>query len=255
MTMQQTTPSTSRSAFPWAIIFASLIVLAALLALGTWQVKRLIWKQQLLETIDECTHAAPVSLAEMERLLASEGSVEYRPVTVAGTFMHQGERHFLATYNGEPGFYVYTPLQLDDGRFILVNRGFVPYGRKDAATREEGQLDGPVTISGLARDRLAERPSSFVPDNDLAKNIFFWKDLGVMATTAGLPDRGAVIPFFVDADKAPNPGGLPIGGVTIVDLPNSHLQYAVTWYGLALALVLVVGAYVWRWRFPKDIAP
>ncbi len=69
-----------------------------------------------------------------------------------------------------------------------------------------------------------------------------------MAATAGLPTGAKVLPFFIDAGKAPNPGGLPVGGVTIIDLPNSHLQYAVTWYGLAAALAGVLGAWLWRSR-------
>ena len=91
-----------------------------------------------------------------------------------------------------------------------------------------------------------------MPDNDLAKNIFYWKDLPTMAATAGLPAGDKLVPFFIDADKTPNPGGLPVGGVTIIDLPNSHLQYAVTWYGLAAALLAVAGISLWRRYQPKD---
>lgn len=102
--------------------------------------------------------------------------------------------------------------------------------------RKQGQLTGEQTVTGLARARLAEKPSSIVPDNDIAKNIFYWKDLDAMASSTGIAaDR--LVPFFVDAGDAPNPKGLPIGGVTQFDLPNNHLQYAVTWYGLAAALV------------------
>jgi surfeit locus 1 family protein len=61
-----------------------------------------------------------------------------------------------------------------------------------------------------------------------------------MAASAGLPAGAVLVPFFIDADKAPNPGGLPVGGVTIIDLPNNHLQYALTWYGLAAALAAVL---------------
>ena len=100
-------------------------------------------------------------------------------------------------------------------------------------------VDGEVTVKGLARNPLATKPSSIVPDNDPAKNIFFWKDLDAMAASAGLPRRATVLPFFIDADATPNPGGLPIGGVTTIDLPNNHLQYALTWYGLAAALAVV----------------
>lgn len=154
--------------FPWGILIASLIAFVILLALGTWQAERLQWKEALLATTQERVHEAPLPLAEMEKIYGQEGTVEYRPVTVSGTFMHQGERHFLSTYDGKPGFNVYTPLMLEDGRFVLVNRGFVPYEKKDAETRLDGQLDGPVTVTGLARDPLNAKPGYFVPDNDRA---------------------------------------------------------------------------------------
>lgn len=233
---------------PWVTLSISLVALIILLGLGTWQVERLQWKEALIAETEQHIRQAPLPLAEMEKLYADKHSVDYRPVTVSGTFMHQGERHFLATWESNSGFYVYTPLLLDDGRFVMINRGFVPYEKKDAALRELGQLDGPVTITGLARDPLFAKPSWAVPDNDLAKNIFFWKDWTAMAETAGLPDLKQVVPFFIDADAKLNPGGLPIGGVTIIDFPNNHLQYVVTWYGLALALLGVVGVWLWRYR-------
>ncbi len=129
---------------------------------------------------------------------------------------------------------------------MLVNRGFVPYDRKDAATRPQGQVEGVATVTGLARNPLTQKPSRIVPDNDPAKNIFYWKDRDQMAATAGLPAGAAVVPILIDADASPNPGGLPIGGVTIIDLPNNHLQYAVTWYGLAAALAGVLVAWLLR---------
>ena len=107
-------------------------------------------------------------------------------------------------------------------------------------------MTGRVEIVGLLRAALAEKPSSMVPDNDPAKNIFYWKDIRAMAASSGLPSDAPVLGLFVDANDAPNPGGLPVGGVTIVDLPNNHLQYAVTWYGLAAALVGVVGVWLAR---------
>jgi surfeit locus 1 family protein len=103
-------------------------------------------------------------------------------------------------------------------------------------------------VTGLARDPLAEKPSFIVPENEPAKNMFYWKDLAVMASSTGLP-AGKVLPFFVDANNSPNPGGLPVGGVTLIDLPNNHFQYALTWYGLALVLLVVVGTRLRdRWR-------
>lgn len=224
-----------------------LLALAVLLALGTWQMQRLAWKEQLLADITGRRAEAPVHLQALEEMKASGGDIEYRPVTVSGTFDHGRERHFLATWNGQSGYHVYTPLRLADGRFVFVNRGFVPYARKDALTRPEGQLAGERTITGLARDRLSAKPSSIVPDNDTAKNVFYWKDLDTMASSVEIPPESRV-GFFIDAGPAPNPGGLPIGGVTQFDLPNNHLQYALTWYGLALALLGVSGLYLWRSR-------
>nr|WP_205932021.1 SURF1 family protein [Rhizobium leguminosarum] len=216
-----------------------LIALAILISLGTWQVERLHWKEGLIADIAARQAASPVPLADIEAMAATGGDIEYRKVTVTGRYINNKERHFFATWRGQTGFYVYTPLELADGRILFVNRGFVPYDNKEPETRMQGQLTDQQTVTGLAREKLPGKPSWVVPDNDVAKNIFYWKDLNVMAESVGL-EKASVIPFFVDADSTPNPAGLPIGGVTQVDLPNDHLQYAFTWYGLAAVLVVVV---------------
>ncbi|MDQ0559486.1 surfeit locus 1 family protein [Rhizobium mesoamericanum] len=218
---------------------AVLIALAILLSLGTWQVERLHWKEKLLADIAERRQARPASLDDIEGMAAKGEDIDYRHITVSGEYVNSKERHFFATWHGQTGFYVYTPLQLVDGRYLFINRGFVPYENKEPEMRMQGQLTDQQTVTGLARAKLADKPSWVVPDNDVAKNIFYWKDLDVMASSAGL-DKAQVVPFFVDADDTPNPKGLPIGGVTNVDLPNNHLQYAFTWYGLAAALVIIV---------------
>ena len=220
---------------------AFLAALAVLLSLGTWQVQRLQWKERLLSDMAERRVAPSVPLADIEAMAAKGEDIEYRPVTVTGVFANNRERHFFATWHGRTGYHVYTPLRLSDGRFLFVNRGFVPFEAKEPEMRKQGQLTGEQTVTGLARARLAGKPSSIVPDNDLAKNIFYWKDLDAMAASTGIAAE-ALVPFFVDAGDAVNPKGLPIGAVTQFDLPNNHLQYAVTWYGLAAALA-GVGLY------------
>mgnify|MGYP001015829214 CR=1 FL=1 len=121
---------------------------------------------------------------------------------------------------------------------------------KEPVTRAQGQVEGWLVVTGLARDALSEKPSFVVPDNDPEKNVFYWKDLDAMAATSGVGEPDDYLPFFVDANDAPNPGGLPVGGVTLVDLPNNHLQYAITWYGLAAALAGVLAVWLWRLRKP-----
>lgn len=239
-------PATRR--ISWLVVLLGLVAFAILIGLGTWQVQRLHWKEELLATIEARTHAAPRPLAEIEALYKTSGNVDYMPVVLSGVFHHAGERHFLSTWQGQSGFFVYTPLELTDGRVVFVNRGFVPYDHKAASKRPEGQLADEVTVTGLARDPLAAKPSWVVPNNDPDKNVFYWKDRDGMARSAGLRTGAEIVPFFVDADATPNPGGLPIGGVTLIDMPNNHLQYAVTWYGLAAALVGVLAVAFWRSR-------
>jgi surfeit locus 1 family protein len=226
-----------------AKIAVLLAALGILLALGTWQVERLQWKERLLSDIAERKAAPPMPLSSIEALATSGGDIEYRATAATGRYLNNKERHFFSTWRDQAGYDVYTPFQLDDGRYLFVNRGFVPYEAKEPEMRKQGQLTGERTVTGLARARLSSKPSFIVPDNDLSKNIFFWKDLDAMAASDGLA-KDEVLPFFIDADDTPNPKGLPIGGVTIVDLPNNHLQYALTWYGLAATLV-AIWAIVW----------
>ena len=221
-----------------ALIAAILLALAILLSLGTWQLYRLQWKEALIAEIAARQKAAPASLADVESMAAEGTDIDYLPATVSGVFDHAKEQYFFATGDGKVGYHVYTPLTLDDGRTVVVNRGFVPENLKAPSSRAAGQVAGAVTVTGLARAKLQAKPSWVVPDNEPHKKLYFWKDLDAMAADASIPpDR--LVPFFIDAGSAPKPGGWPKGGVTQLDLPNNHLSYALTWYGLAAVLVVV----------------
>ncbi len=231
-----------------------LAVLGVLLSLGTWQVKRLAWKQSLLAEVEARRHASPISISDAALLQAEDtqdasaiSAIEYRPAQATGTYLHKATQFFFATWEGQTGYYAYTPMKLADGAWLFVNRGFIPYDAKPLGNDWAQQPQGVVTVKGLLRDRLGEKPGRFVPDNDPAGNIYYWKDLDAMAAQAGLAGE-RVLPFFLDADATPNPGGWPIGGVTQIAFPNNHLQYAITWYGLAAALIIIVGVYRWRAR-------
>ena len=218
--------------------FAALLVLAALIALGTWQVHRLQWKEALIASVNERIEGTPIPLGQMEQQFIDTGDVDYYPVRVAGRFLHDGEAHYHNTHKGSVGWHVYTPLELDDGRILFVNRGFIVDVVKDADKRQAGQISERVEISGLARNALSEKPSSIVPDNNLAKNQFFWRDLSAMVEHAALKEPGRVLTIIVDAGAdAPPSYGQPLGGITRISFPNNHLGYVITWYGLALALI------------------
>ncbi|MFZ2103620.1 MAG: SURF1 family protein [Oricola sp.] len=231
--------------FPWILVVSTLVALAILISLGNWQLRRLAWKENLLATIDARIHAAPIPLADVLARIRAAEDVEYLPVTADGEFVPGTEQHVLSTWQGASGWNVYQPLRLADGSLLFVNRGFVPYDRKDPATRPESAATGSQHIEGLARLPLAAKPSFLVPDNDPDRNEYYWKDLGAMASAVGVSGE-RVLPLFVDAAPYADPSKLPVGGVTNIDLPNSHLQYAMTWYGLALALAAVSGVFLWR---------
>ncbi len=242
-------PKTKR--FPWLVIVAALPALAVLIALGTWQVQRLAWKEGLLANIEARLSAEPVAIDELISDVSNgailQAELDYLPVSATGTFLHDGEQHFFATHKGISGYYLYTPFALVEpqGTTVFVNRGFVPFDLKDPTDRPQTLNEGQVVITGLARQRLNEKPSWAVPENDLEANIYYWKDLDAMGTQVGLIDT--IAPFFIDEGSPRSPGNLgdwPVSGVTLINLPNNHLQYAVTWYGLALTLIGVVAFFI-----------
>jgi surfeit locus 1 family protein len=221
-----------RSLFwPVAIAGAAFLVL---IGLGTWQVQRLFWKEALIAARQAAVTAAPIappgSLAEAKTL-------DFHRLEARGQFRHDHELYLGASDDiGHLGYHVITPLALDGGAVLLVDRGFVPQEKRAPASRAEGEVAGDVTVTGLLRLPPAGKPHWFVPNNDPAKNYWFYVDIPAMAAAA---QQQNVLPYTMDADATPNPGGFPQGGQTRLDLPNNHLQYAITWYALAAALAVI----------------
>lgn len=227
----------------WPTVIA-VPALALLLALGTWQLDRRQWKHDLIARVSERAASAPVALPAAGRWPSLDlGDWEYRPVTTAGRFDHTAESYVFTTLSeprgplGGPGYWVLTPLRLETGGVVLVNRGFVPEARRDPATRPQGQVEGMQQIEGLVR--LAEVPGLFTPDPDPATRTWYARDIGSITRSLGLDDAA---PFVIDAAESP-PGGLPQAGETRLSFRDDHLSYALTWYGLAVALVVVYLAY------------
>lgn len=205
-------------------------------ALGVWQLQRLDWKRGLIAQREAAIAAAPVSPPQT---LAEARALEFHPVVDGGVFLNGREIDLNATGpRGDAGFHVLTPLREAAGRIVFVNRGFVPVELKDPARRPAGQFAGAVHIRGLLRVPPEKKPGWFVPDNRPDINYWFWIDLPAMAAADHL-SPAEVAPFYIDADATPNPGGWPQGGTTLLDLPNNHLQYAITWFSLAAAALVI----------------
>ncbi|RDL48750.1 hypothetical protein BLJAPNOD_05028 [Ensifer sp. M14] len=206
------------------------VLMAAFIALGTWQVKRLFWKLDLIARVDARVLAEPVPApAQSEWPGISADKDEYRRVTATGLFAHDKEVLVQAVPERGAGFWVITPMVVDDHTTILINRGFVPADRRDAAARPESQLPGAGRVTGFLR--MTEPDGGFLRSNDPAASRWYSRDVDAIARAQDLVD---VAPYFIDADATPNPGGLPVGGLTVVSFRNSHLVYAATWYVLAL---------------------
>jgi surfeit locus 1 family protein len=205
-----------------------------LVGLGTWQVQRLFWKEGLIAERQAAVTAPPIAAP---RSLAEARALEFHRMAATGRFLNDRELDLGATSDaGLPGFQVITPLVLEDGAVLLVDRGFVPEAKRAPASRPEGELSGEVTVTGLLRLAPEGKPHWFLPDNSAAKNYWFYVDIPAMAAAT---QQERVLHYYMDADATPIPGGLPVGGQTRLDLPNNHLQYAITWYALAAGLAVI----------------
>ena len=219
-----------------AFAAAALIAAMGLAALGVWQVERRAWKHELVAAVDARIHAKPVAAPGLDAK-----NDAYRRVTATGLFRHDSETLVQAVTDRGPGYWVLTPLETP--RFtLLVNRGFVPKDRRDPAARAAGNVAGAATVTGLLR--VTEPAGAFLRSNDPAGDRWFSRDVAAIAKARGLRN---VAPYFVDADATPNPGGYPVGGLTVVRFPDNHLVYTLTWFALC-ALSLFFAWRLWRIR-------
>jgi surfeit locus 1 family protein len=223
------------------LLIPAVLVFAVLVALGTWQIERKTWKDGLLAALTARLAAPSGALpppATWPRL--DPANDEYRQVKFTAVFDPGREALVYATASAfRPdvsgvGYWVLTPARLPDGSYVVVNRGFVPETRKEQASRAAGQLTGSVEIVGALR--WPDARHWFSPADEPAQNLWFARDPSAIAAARGI---GSVAPFYVEQEAPVPPGGLPQPGKLVVNLPNNHLQYAITWYGLALALVVV----------------
>jgi surfeit locus 1 family protein len=212
----------------------AIVLFVGFVELGNWQVRRLAWKRDLISRVDQRVHAPPIAPpgpAQWAQVNAEHD--EYRHVRVTGEFLHDHQTLIWAASDEGSGYWVVTPLRMADGSIVLVNRGFAP---ADWCGRDGHCAPGPsgqVTITGLLR---MSEPSTFLRRNDPAHNSWYTRDVPAIAAARGLT---RVAPYFIDVDAAPAVAGSgghtwPEGGTTVINFPNNHLSYLITWYLLAL---------------------
>lgn len=224
---------------------ATLVAFAILVSLGGWQLRRLAWKEGVIGRMQARIHAPPQPLPAVESWPKLQLiDYEYLRVAARGVFEHQYETYvFHAGGSGvlEPGWLVMTPLRLESGARVIVNRGFVPMALQDPATRAAGQIEGETEVAGLMR--WPEPRNPFTPADKLDNRVMYVKDPAAIAARFGLD---AVAPFLIDAEAAPIPGGWPKGGQTTISIPNNHFSYALTWFGLSITLLVVFALFAMR---------
>src|SRR5579871_531996 len=237
MTAAEATPSRSR-AIP---AIAAAIGVAILVGLGVWQLQRLHWKQGILARVAALEHAPPEALGPLLAAAPHGADLDYHRVCVLCPALETGPYLKLyAVWQGYAGWRLIAacPLAAGPYRSILVDRGFLP---ESAAPRAGAALSEPIV--GILRKGDAR---TFVtPANRPAENLWYWRDIPSMARALGANDPA---PTFLMLERPPPPGGEPAPAPLPADIPNNHLQYAITWFGLAAALVGVYLASLWSRR-------
>lgn len=235
------------------LIWAATVGIACVgcLALGTWQVHRRAWKEDLIARVNARVNAPPVAVpprSQWPRLHRADD--EYRRLCLDGVFLDARTSLVQAVTRLGPGFWVLTPLQMADGNYVLINRGFVSPEERGAVAQAFKQPSGAGQVCGLLR--WSEPRGAFLHRNDPAREAWYSRDVAAIAVARGLP-ASSVAPFFVDADATDNPGGWPVGGLTVIHFPNNHALYAITWY--ALALIIAAGTGLALWKEKRQAAP
>lgn len=230
---------------------AALVAFGILVSLGTWQLHRKEWKEALIASLERQMKAKPLPLPEPSSNLLL-GNAEFRKVSLRLEFLSDKKPALLYTGASalredvkQPGYFVFAPARLTDGRVVVINRGYVPLDRADAVASP-----APTEITGYIR--LRETPGSFVAAHDSKGEIWFVRDPQAMAAQL---QWGPVEAFYIDQEAPAPASGLPRPGPLTVKLKNDHLGYALTWFGLAAALAAVFSAWAIREWYQNTSKP
>jgi len=241
----------------WSFTVVMLLLAVVCAVLGAWQMQRLAEKEALIAAVDSRLGAEPVPVPP-----ASQWSdldlepLNYQPVSLTGAFLYNQTVTVFTSLSeargpaSGPGYWVVTPFVLAEGGTVFVNRGFVPQDFQEAAVTDSEGDDRQVTINGLLRP--AEKAGAMTPGPDMSNRVEWVRDPQRLAAMVD-PALAPFAPFYIDL-PAGAPGELPQGGETVVEFPNNHLGYALTWYGFAIVAVVMLGFWLWRQRAAAKLA-
>lgn len=220
---------------------ATAIGIVILIGLGIWQVQRLHWKEGLLARIAALQSASPQPLDGVLRRAANDPDIDY--VRVRATCPDIETAPYLRLYSvkdGYAGWRIIAACPLTGGSYgaILVDRGFLDQRLKLTV----GQTISTPIVGILRR---GDTRNFVTPRNDPAQNLWYGRDIAAMAQALGVSKPAPT--YLMLEQPAPPPGGPAVAPLPS-DIPNNHLQYAITWFGLALALAGVYAASLWRKR-------
>lgn len=214
--------------------------LIVLLSLGTWQLQRMQWK---IDRIAEVNYKSSKEAVDFPVVIDDFESLEYRRFKVKGEFLHDKEAHLFTgprVHRGKSGYDILTPLKMSDGRIVIVDRGWVPTSLKNAEKRADSLIQGVVEVEGMLH--RGESKGRFTPDNNVEDNLWFWIDISALSSYVESPLQDLYIRVLKNEGGVANPV-VPVAGEAVIKHKNDHLQYAITWYGLAIVLLVIYVLY------------
>jgi cytochrome oxidase assembly protein ShyY1 len=252
MAEKPTMPARPRGVVGLGIV--TLLMLALLLGLGFWQLQRRVEKHALIAALTERLAASPGALPSAARWSAlTPADDEFRRVSFSATFepvpdaMVYSSGSAVRSDISGPGTWAFLPARLAGGETVLINAGFVQNTMQDRAQEDRAVTrlvtGAPVTLTGYLR--FPESAGLLTPREDLEKRLWFTRDTVAMTQKLGWGRGGRVAPFYVDLESPVPASGIPKPGPLDVHLKDDHLQYAITWFGLAGAMVIAFGVW-WR---------
>jgi surfeit locus 1 family protein len=235
----------------WTFVLLMLVLTGVFAALGFWQLNRLAEKEALIATVSSRIDLPPVDLPPSAEWVGFDPSIyEYRQVIATGEYAPEATVFVFTSlsdprgqYAG-PGYWIMTPLRLETGGSIFVNRGFVPQQMLAPEAAGDTAPVGTVTLTGVGR--LSEEASSFTPGADYPKRTDWIRNVDRLASFVDA-SLGPFAPITIDL-PAGAPGELPQGGETTLSFPNNHFGYALTWFGFAILTPILLAIWLLRQR-------